>query len=115
MGSKKPPLKRGAHRAKSRRRRRPTRQEGTFDIMDRLLARRVRINLRGQATRLSATDAIVLQLIQKAISGSPQAWRALLKYQEYANSRSDRSTEVRFVESDYTRAVAKSPLRSGDG
>jgi Family of unknown function (DUF5681) len=114
MASKKPPLKRGAHRATSRRRR-PTRQEGTFEIMDRLLARRVRINLSGQATRLSATEAIVLQLIQKAISGSPQAWRALLKYQEYANSRSDRSTEVRFVESDYTRAVAKSPLRSGDG
>jgi len=38
-----------------------------------------------------------------------------LKYQEFANSRSDKSTKLRFVESDYTQAVAKSSSRSGDG
>jgi hypothetical protein len=83
--------------------------------MDQLLARRVSISLSGQATRVSAIEAIVLHLIQKAISGNPRAWRPLLKYQEYANSRSNRSMEVRFVESDYTRAVAKSSSRSDDG
>lgn len=114
-GSNKPPVKRGAHRARGRRRRWPARQESTLEITDRLLTRRVPISVSGQATRLSATEAIVLQLIQKAMSGNPRAWRALLKYQEYANSRSDRSTEVRFIESDYTRAVAKSHSRSGDG
>ena len=114
-GSNKPPVKRGAHRARGRRRRWPARQESTLEITDRLLTRRVPISVSGQATRLSATEAIVLHLIQKAMSGNPRAWRALLKYQEYANSRSDRSTEVRFIESDYTRAVAKSHSRSGDG
>jgi hypothetical protein len=53
--------------------------------------------------------------MQKAMSGSSRAWRALLKYQEFANVRSDKSTEVRFVDSDYTRAVAKSPSRRDDG
>ena len=114
-GSKKPPVERDARRAKGRRRRRPARQESTLEIMDRLLARRVSISVNGQAKQVSASEAIVLQLIQKAISGNGRAWRALLKYQEFANSRSARSTEVQFVESDYTRAVAKSPSRSDDG
>ncbi len=60
-------------------------------------------------------DAIVLQLMQKAMPGNARAWRALLKYQEFAARRSDKSTELRFVESDYTRAVAKSSSRSADG
>ena len=83
--------------------------------MERLLARRVSISVSGQAKRVSASEAIVLQLMQKAMSGNARAWRALLKYQEFADRRSDKSTELRFVESDYTRAVAKSPSRSGDG
>ena len=114
-GSNKPPVERGARRAKGRRRRRPARQESTLEIMERLLTRRVSISVSGQAKQVSASEAIVLQLMQKAMSGNPRAWRALLKYQEFADSRSDRSTELRFVESDYTRAVAKSPSRSGDG
>lgn len=105
---------RGARRAKGRRRR-PARRESTLEIMERLLTRRVSISVSGQARRLSASEAIVLQLMQKAMSGNPRAWQALLKYQEFANSRSDRSTEVQFIESDYTRAVAKGSARSSDG
>jgi len=114
-GPTKPQVERGARRAKGRRRRRPARQESTLDIVDRLLARRVSIRMNGQAKQVSASDAIVLQLTQKVMSGNVRACLALLKYQEFANSRAARSTEVRFVESDYTRAVAKSPSRSGDG
>ena len=65
-GSQKPPVERGAHRAKGRRRRRPTRQESTLEIMDRLLARRVSISMSGNAKQVSASEAIVLQLIQRA-------------------------------------------------
>ena len=105
---------RGARRATGRRRR-PARRESTLEIMERLLTRRVSISVSGQARRLSASEAIVLQLMQKAMSGNPRAWQTLLKYQEFAHSRSDRSTEVRFIESDYTRAVAKGSARSSDG
>jgi hypothetical protein len=113
-GSKKPLVERGGPRAKGRRQRRPARQESTLEIMDRLLARRVSVSVNGHAKQVSALEAIVLQLTQKAISGNGRARRALLKY-ELANRRSARSTEVRFVESEYTRAVAKSPSRSDDG
>ena len=108
----KPPVERGGRRPKGRRRRRPARQESTLEIMDRLLARRVSISVSGQAKRVSASEAIVLQLMQKAMSGNARAWGPLLKYQEFAARHSDQSTELRFVESDYTRAVAKSPSRA---
>jgi hypothetical protein len=83
--------------------------------MERLLTRRVSISVSGLATRVSATEAIVLQLIQKAMSGDGRAWRALLRYQEFASSRSDKPTELRFVEGEYTQAVAQSFSRNDDG
>jgi hypothetical protein len=66
-GSQKPPIERGVRRPKGRRWRRPARQESTLEIMDRLLACRVSISVSGQAKQVSASEAIVLQLIQKAI------------------------------------------------
>ena len=113
--SKKPRVEHDARPEGGRRPRRPPRQESTLELMEWLLTRRVSISMSGHAKQVSATEAIVLQLMQKAMSGSPRAWRALLKYQEFANSRADRSTELRFVESDYTRAIAKSSSRGPEG
>jgi hypothetical protein len=113
--SNKPPVERGGRRPKGRQRCRPARQESTREIMDRLLARRVSISVSGQAKRVSASEAIVLQLMQKAMSGNARAWGPLLRYQEFAASHSDKSTELRFIESDYTQAVAKSPSRADHG
>ena len=83
--------------------------------MERLFTRRVSISVGGRATRVPAAKAIVLQLMQKAMSGNARAWRTLLKYKEFAERRSDKSTELQFVESDYTRAVANSSSSSDDG
>ena len=113
-GSHKPPVERGARRAKGRRRRRPARQDSTLEIMDRLLMRQVPISVHGRATRVAAAKAIVLQLMQKAMSGNTRAWRTLLRYKEFAERRSDKSTELQFVESDYTRAAANSSSSADD-
>jgi len=110
---KKPQVDRDARRVKGRGRE-SSRQESTLEIMDRLLSRRVSISVSGHARQVSASDAIVLQLVQKAMSGNPRAWRAILKYQEFANRRSVKSAKLRFVESEYTRAVAEGSSRSGD-
>jgi hypothetical protein len=114
-GAKKPPVERSARRAKSRQPRRLARQESTLEIMDRLLMRQVPISVHGRAARVPAAKAIVLQLMQKAMSGNSRAWRALLKYKEFAERQSEKSTELQFVESDYTRAVAKSSSGGDDG
>jgi hypothetical protein len=66
------------------------------------------ISLSGQATRVSALEAIVLQLMQKAMAGNARAWQAILKYQEFAHQRPGKSPELKFEENDYTRAFAKS-------
>jgi Family of unknown function (DUF5681) len=110
---KKPRVEHDARPEGGRRPRRPPRQESTLELMEWLLTRRV-ISMNGHAKQVSATEAIVLQLMQKAMSGNARACRALFKYQEFANSRSDKSKELRFVESDYTRAVASSSSRSHD-
>jgi Family of unknown function (DUF5681) len=112
--SKKPRVEHDARPEGGRRPRRPPRQASTLELMEWLLTRRVSISMSGHAKQVSATEAIVLQLMQKAMSGNARACRALFKYQEFANSRSDKSKELRFVESNYTRAVANSSSRSDD-
>ena len=77
--------------------------------------RQVPISVHGRVTRVPAAKAIVLQLMQRAMAGNTRAWRTLLKYKEFAESRSDKSTELQFVESDYTRAVANSSSSGEDG
>jgi hypothetical protein len=83
--------------------------------MERFLTRRVSISVNGEAKQVSAIEAIVFQLMQKEMAGDARAGRILLKYMEFANRSSNKSTELQFVESDYTRAVAKSRSRSDDG
>jgi rRNA processing protein Krr1/Pno1 len=113
-GSKKSTVERGARRTNARRLRRTARQESTLEMMERLLTRRVLVSVSGQPKQVSAAEAIVLQLMQKAMSGNARAWRALLQYQQFANRHSDKTLDLRFVESEYTRAFAKSSSRNDD-
>jgi hypothetical protein len=83
--------------------------------MDRLLMRQVPISVRGKAKRVPAAKAIMLQLMQQAMSGSARALRILLKYKAFAESRCDKSMGLEFVESDYSRAVANSSSGTDDG
>jgi hypothetical protein len=115
VGSTKSATTRDARRSKARRRRGAARRDSTLDVIERLLSRRISISMRGEPKQVCAAEAIVLQLLQKALSGNMRAWRALLKYQEFAKNRSEISTELRFVESEYTRAFAKSSSRIGIG
>ncbi len=96
-------------------RRRLGRHEGTLEIIERLLTRQVSLSVSGEPKQVSAAEAIVLQLVQKTLSSNRRACRALLKYQEFAKRRGDPSSELQFVESDYTQAFANSAARSDDG
>jgi hypothetical protein len=89
-------------RRRSRRRRAP---ESTIAIIDHLLMRQRSMSLNGEPTQLPTIDVIILQLLQKEMAGSLRARNALLKYEEFANRRSERKLEVRFAEGDYTRSV----------
>jgi Family of unknown function (DUF5681) len=94
-----------------RRRQRPA-FEGALATLDRLLVTLVPISLNGETKKVEALDAIVTQLLAKAISGNARAYRTLLKYQEFASANSAKKLQLIFVESGYTRAVAEA--RGGD-
>jgi hypothetical protein len=104
-------------RLKSRvhRRRRSARREGALAILDRLLTSPVSITVSGELKQVSAVEAIVLRLLQKAMSGSLRACQALSKYQEFASRHSSKSLELIFAESEYTKALAAFISGTDDG
>jgi hypothetical protein len=113
VGDGRPP--RGAPRTKAQSgRRRRQRPESTVALIDSLLLAPVQITLNGQATKVPALEAIMCQLLQKALSGSGRAFRVLLKYQEFASRHGEKKLELTFVDSEYTRAFANQPSRDGD-
>jgi hypothetical protein len=80
--------------------------------IDRLLLAPVQITLNGETRKAAALEAIVFQILQKAMTGSGRATRALLKYVEFASEHLERKLEITFMDSEYTRAVAS--RMSGD-
>jgi hypothetical protein len=88
------------------RRRKPKPAESTVAVIDRLLLAPTKIILNGESRKVSALEAIVFQLLQKAMSGNGRAHRALLKYQKFASLNLEKRLELTFVDSEYTRAFA---------
>jgi hypothetical protein len=98
-----------AKKPRKRQNRRPRgRPESTIAIIDRLLADRAPVKIQGETTTVPAAEAIVLQLLQKALSGNARAWRALQRYQDFASSRSAKGVAFAFIDTDYTAAFASS-------
>jgi hypothetical protein len=80
--------------------------ETAAEMIDRLLAVGVQITLNGEKQKATTLTAIMFALSQKAFSGNIRAKRALLKYDEFAKTHSERKVQLAFIDSDYSRAVA---------
>jgi hypothetical protein len=108
VGYKRPPMRTRWKKGQSGNPRGPKYKapESTVAIIDRLLLTPVQISLSGETTKVSALEAIMCQLLQKAMSGNGRAFRALLKYQEFASENLENKLELTFIDSDYTRAFA---------
>ena len=106
-GSRETPSVKVASRTRARRGRRSKRAESSGAIIGRLLRRLVPMKINGETTQVPAVAAIILQIRQKAISGSARASRVLLNYHYFANRMSDEGFELTFVESDYITDFAK--------
>ncbi len=89
-------------------------REGTIAILERLLMHPVQIMINGEVGKMSALEAIITQLIQKDLAGNARAARVLRKYRQLATETSEKKLELKFVESDYTRALAARPIDMGD-
>ncbi len=105
----------GSSNTRAKRRRRSQHCESTIAIIDRLLANNVSITINSETRRLPVAEAIVLQLLQKAMAGNARAWRALMKYRDFANRRSEKTVAFSFVDNDYTTAFANSLREDENG
>jgi hypothetical protein len=93
------------------RRRKPARRKRTLEMIDDLLTHPLPITFMGEQKIVSRLEAIIMQLMQKQMSGSARAARILLKYEEFANANMKKKLAVIFVENDYTRAFANLPVK----
>jgi uncharacterized protein DUF5681 len=80
--------------------------ENMTAVINRLLLNPVTITFNGQQRVVTAVEAIVLQLLRKAMEGEAGARRVLLKYQGFARQSAKTRLEVRFLDSDYTQSLA---------
>jgi uncharacterized protein DUF5681 len=81
-------------------------REGAAATIERLLFDPVGLTIDGQQRRVPALEAIMLQLLQKAMTGNIRAARILKQYRDFAFDNMERNLDLKFVESAYTRAVA---------
>lgn len=84
-------------------RRCPKRSGGRLEMMTRLLLQSVEITVSGEPKKVTALEALLLQL---EFSELPAATSIRLKYEEWARQNSQPRTRTVFVDSDYTRALA---------
>ena len=87
-------------------RRHPVRTISALESIDRLLLQPIEVVEKGKSRKVTALEAIVLQLWQKELSGDRRALVARLNYERIAQENVERGVEIEFAESDYTRALA---------
>lgn len=85
---------------------REKRPETALATIDRLLLRSIQLSINGEPKKQPALAAIVLQLLRKVMAGNVRAYRALLKYQQFASQNMEKKLSLEFLENDYTRAFS---------
>ena len=114
IGYKRPPRKTRWKKGQSgNSRKRRKRSESALATVDRLLLASTPITLNGNATRVTAIEAIVFQLLRKSMSGNARACRALLKYKKFVSQNMKKKVDLTFVDSGYTQAVARMTKHDG--
>ena len=95
-------------------RRRPRSQESTLASLETLLQRPTSITISGKVKQVSAGDAIILQLVQKAFAGDTEAEKILLQFLHFAGKRANRPAALHFPDTDYTRSFRKTTPEERD-
>ena len=91
---------------------RPT---GLLEMIDKLLLASVKITRDGQPKWVTTLEAILEQLWSKGIAGDRRAMAVYIRCQELAQQVADRTVQITFADSDYTRAFSAHDVgSSGD-
>ena len=73
------------------------------ETIDKLLLTPVKVTVNGESKRVAVLKVILEQLWNKAITGDPRARAVFLRWLELAPQVADRTVEITFADSDYTR------------
>jgi Family of unknown function (DUF5681) len=84
------------------------------ETIDKLLLKPVKVTVNGKSKRVAVLNVILEQLWSRAIAGDRRAGAVFLQWLDLAPEVADRTVEITFADSDYTRtftgqSVAGSP------
>ena len=86
-----------------------------FEMIDALLLTSVKITRDGESKRVAVLKVILEQLWNKAITGDPRARAVFLRWLELAPQVADRTVEITFADSDYTRTFTGQSIAGSPG
>jgi uncharacterized protein DUF5681 len=85
------------------------------ETIDKLLLTPVKITVNGESKRVAVLKVILEQLWNKAIAGDRRARAAFLRWLELAPEVADRTVEITFADSDYTRTFTGQSIAGSPG
>ena len=88
---------------------------GLLEMIDALLLTSVKITRDGESTRVAVLKVILEQLWNKAITGDHRARAVFLRWLELAPQVADRTVEITFADSDYTRTFTGQSIAGSAG
>jgi hypothetical protein len=88
---------------------------GLLGMIDKLLLTPVKVTVNGASKRVAALEVILEQLWNKGIAGDRRARAVFLRWLELALQVADRTVEITFADSDYTRTFTGQSIAGSPG
>jgi Family of unknown function (DUF5681) len=85
------------------------------ETIDKLLSTPVKVTVNGVSKRVAALWVILEQLSNKAIKGDRRAMAIFLRWLELAPQVADRTVEITFADSEYTRSFTGQSIAGSSG
>jgi len=85
------------------------------ETIDKLLSMPVKVTVNGESKRVAVLKVILEQLWNKAIAGDRRAGAVFLRWLELAPQVADRTVEITFADSDYTRTFTGRSIAGSPG
>ena len=85
------------------------------ETIDKLLLTPVKITVNGESKRVAVLKVVLEQLWNKGIAGDRRARAVFLRWLELAPQVADRTVEITFADSDYTRTFTGQSIAGSPG
>jgi hypothetical protein len=85
------------------------------ETIDKLLLTPVKITVNGESKRVAVLKVILEQLWNKGVAGDCRAMAVFLRWLELAPQVADRTVEITFADSDYTRTFTGQSMAGSRG